>query len=137
VNDRCAGNTVGRSKIKGYPVVNLSGRVYQLHQIAVLWMTGSWPDGEVDHINHIRDDNRWSNLRVVSRRANVRNSSKPRNNTSGHIGVGWMRNRNKWRAQIGVNGKTYNLGHFDDIRDAIKARKAAESSFGFHPNHGS
>ncbi|KYC94351.1 hypothetical protein B4102_0211 [Heyndrickxia sporothermodurans] len=40
-----------------------------------------------------------------------------------------MKNRNKWKAYIGFKGKQINLGHFDDLQDAIAARKEAEDKY--------
>jgi len=48
------------------------------------------------------------------------------NNTSGHKGVYWRKSRQKWVAQIHFKGKHYHLGSYDDIKDAIMARKIAE-----------
>ena len=48
------------------------------------------------------------------------------NNTTGHRGV-YRRDRNKWRASIGFQGKVYNLGSFSTYEDAVKARLDAES----------
>lgn len=47
-------------------------------------------------------------------------------NRSGHVGVNWDKSRGKWAAGIRFRGKRYNLGRYDDIRDAIAAREAAE-----------
>ena len=50
------------------------------------------------------------------------------NNTSGHKGVTFSKNANKWQAKIGAGaGKTKHLGYFKTIEDAIEARKLAES----------
>lgn len=57
-------------------------------------------------------------------------------NKSGYHGVIWDLNNNNWRARIGVEGKTLNLGSFTDKQDAIAARKAAEVKYNFHSNHG-
>lgn len=47
-----------------------------------------------------------------------------RNNTSGHKGVYWKRDR--WAAAIQYKKKTYYLGSYDKIEDAIRARDLAE-----------
>lgn len=47
-------------------------------------------------------------------------------NTSGHNGVYWNKKSGKWVAQIGFKGKTYYLGSFGKIEDAVKARERAE-----------
>ena len=48
-----------------------------------------------------------------------------KNNTSGYTGV-FMRPNGRWSAQIRFKGKTYCLGTYDDIQDAVKARKRGE-----------
>jgi len=103
------------------------------HRLAWFYMEGEWPTG---HINHIRDDNRWVNLREVSNQENHKNQSISINNKSGVIGVCWNKKARKWHAQIKVNYKAISLGCFSDIHNAIKARKDAEIKYGFHKNHG-
>lgn len=49
-------------------------------------------------------------------------------NRSGVTGVNWDKSRGKWMAGIRFQGKKYNLGRFDDIADAISARKEAEKA---------
>lgn len=49
-------------------------------------------------------------------------------NKSGVTGVNWDKSRGKWMAGIRFQGKRYNLGRFDDISDAISARKEAEKA---------
>ena len=50
-------------------------------------------------------------------------------NKTGIKGVRWDKERLKWAASIYFKGKCYQLGRFDDIRDAIEARKIAEEKF--------
>lgn len=47
-------------------------------------------------------------------------------NTSGYTGVYWNSKSQKWRAQITFQNKTYYLGSYDKIEDAVKARKRGE-----------
>lgn len=44
-------------------------------------------------------------------------------------GVCWSNTANKWRAYINLEGKQKHLGYFDDIEDAIQARKDAEDIY--------
>ena len=37
-----------------------------------------------------------------------------------------LKDKNKWRASMNINGKKTNLGTFSNLNDAIAARKAAE-----------
>ncbi len=59
----------------------------------------------------------------------IQNKTMQRNNTSGCTGVSFHRGKGQWYARIRLQGKTYNLGYFDDIEDAIAARKKAEKQY--------
>jgi len=83
------------------------------------------PGEEVDHIHHNTLDNRKSELRLCTRSQNMQNSRKYANNRSGHKGVCWRNDRQKWQAQIKINGKQIHLGHFTEVNDAIAARATA------------
>lgn len=50
-------------------------------------------------------------------------------NKSGVVGINWDKSRGKWQASIRFKGHKYNLGRFDNIQDAIDARKAAEKKY--------
>ena len=115
--------------------VNEKAKQFSLHRLAWLYTHGYLPEF-IDHINHDRSDNRIDNLREVSRIENNMNQSKAKHNTSGHIGVSWHKGQKKWTSGIKVNYKRIHLGSFDDIDDAIRARKQAEVKYGFHANHG-
>lgn len=90
------------------------------------------PEGSVvDHINHNPLDNRKNNLRICTNQQNVCNCELAKNNKSGYKGIYWNTERKKWQAQVTVNNKTISLGRFDNIEDAIEARKkAAEEHYG-------
>lgn len=104
--------------------------------MAWLYIYGEFPDGEIDHINGNKADNRICNLRCVDHFTNMKNYPLPRNNKSGIIGVSWYKALSKWEAKIQHDGKSIHLGYFDDLDDAAKARKAAEEKYSFHANHG-
>jgi len=130
------GRILGASHSMGYKVISIYCRKYYAHRLAFLYMNGSFPAREVDHINHDRADNRWSNLRQASRSGNMKNCSRHANNTSGVTGVSFHKPNKKWRAFIGVCGKAIHIGMFDNFNDAVSARRGAELKYGFHPNHG-
>jgi len=121
----------------GYRHSQIRGKNYLAHRVAWALKTGKWPDGEIDHVNGDRADNRWANLREVSHGENSKNTGISRQNKSGVVGVFWNEANKKWRAYIHADGVTERLGEFVRKADAIKARKAAERRLGFHPNHGS
>lgn len=123
-------------KDTGYMQVRLGRFNRPAHRIVWAIYYGEWPQGEIDHINGRRADNRIANLRCVSRAANMRNRKAPNTNLSGCVGVRWIAELKKWRAVIWFEGNNIHLGVFSSKNDAIRARKKAEKRFGFHPNHG-
>lgn len=74
----------------------------------------------VDHINRNRLDNRRSNLRLATLNENNRNVGKFKG-TSRFIGVSWKKSRNKWYAQIKINGEVKYLGVYNSEVEAAKA----------------
>ena len=120
---------------RGYYQGFILGKQYKAHRIIWFHQTGKWSK-EIDHINHDGKDNCWINLREVSHKENSRNQSLFRTNTSGHIGVSWDKQNQKWIAQIVVNKKVIRVGRFGLLCEAVSARKAAEQKYGFHENHG-
>ena len=103
------GDVAGSQNGLGYLSIQLQSRPQLAHRLAWLYVYGSWPKDQLDHINRNRSDNRISNLREVSNKQNMQNASKPSNNTSGHPGVYWHKQRSKWVAQIKHNYKQINL----------------------------
>jgi hypothetical protein len=83
--------------------------------------------GRVDHINGVRSDNRWCNLRLATQRQNSANQGLRTTNKSGIKGVSWEARRGSWRAQIVAGGKALFLGSFKTITEAKAARLAAEA----------
>jgi hypothetical protein len=82
-----------------------------------------------DHKNRNPLDNRKENLRYATQENNAKNSSLSKNNTSGYIGVNWLKKNNVWTASIGINSKLKYLGSFTNKDDAIKARLQAEAKY--------
>ncbi len=117
-----AGDVAGWSEPGRYVRINLAGRLYYAHRLAFLYMTGQWPVGDLDHINGIRNDNRWSNLREANRSQNLcnRQLKAPR---SGVKGVVWIEERKKFRASGSKDGKKIHLGYFDTAEEAHDAYK--------------
>ena len=80
----------------------------------------------VDHRDGNPFNNRKSNLRICTQADNNKNLKIRKNNTSGHKGVCWVTKHSKWMAYIKINTKFKNLGLYNDINEAIKAREKAE-----------
>lgn len=124
------------SKIHGYREIRVLGVFQKAHRLAWLYMTGEWPKNEIDHINRIRSDNRWCNLRQATTQENLKNKVTYKNNKSGTSGVSWRADNKKWWARISVvkDGKDrrISLGCFGKKEDAIAKRKEAEKIY--YPN---
>ncbi len=120
----------------GYKQGMTLGKAYQAHRIVWALHYGEWPEGQIDHINGIRDDNRIVNLRVVSNSENCKNQKLRSTNTSGHLGVSWHKPTGRWQAYIQTSGRINYLGIFKDFEEAVKVRKEAEEKYGYHENHG-
>ncbi|MCP4184849.1 MAG: HNH endonuclease [Hyphomicrobiales bacterium] len=113
----------------GYRLICIDYTIYRASRLAWLWMTGSWPDNLVDHINCIRDDDRWCNLRAATYQENARNKKPGKRNKTGKVGVAIGEKADTWIAHITVDSKTQNLGCFEVIGDAVEARCAAEKHY--------
>lgn len=132
-----AGDAAGYVRPDGYMRVKCMGRQYYVHRIVWEMHNGPIPeDMEVDHVNHVRTDNRIENMRLVSRLVNCKNRKLNGNNTSGFCGVSWQKREGKWLSYIYINKKRVRLGLFSDISDAIAAREKANLNHNFHKNHG-
>lgn len=136
-NTRYAGTVAGSKDKDGYVQIRYSGAMLKAHRLVFLYMQGSYPEHQVDHINGVHADNRWRNLRAVTQHENMRNTPRPTTNKSGYAGVRWHNTHKTWQAHIrGIGGAHTHLGTFTNMEDAIAARKAAEILYGYHPNHG-
>lgn len=109
------------NKTTGYRLISVNCRAYYGHRLAWLYMTGAWPQFEIDHEDTNRANNRWSNLRPATRSQNAANTSLRSTNTSGCKGVSFYKPYNKWRAYITVAGKHKGLGYFDSKEKAAEA----------------
>lgn len=134
-NGRYAGKQTGYRRKDGYLEIRIHNKLILAHRLAWLMVHGEWPEEQIDHINHNREDNRIINLRAVSHRQNGMNTSLSASNTSGYCGVSFDRRNNRWRAYAGMHGKYIHLGYFNDPKDAALAR-AKFNSGKFHENHG-
>lgn len=120
---------------EGYLITRIGGKYYLTHRIIFMYMTGKFPKF-IDHINHIRDDNRWCNLKEATILQNNKNTSLSKNSKTKCNGVSFHKQKNKFRAYIMINYKQIHLGLFETIEEAIEARNQANLKYNFHENHG-
>lgn len=120
------GNRAGYAHHTGYRYACVDGRTVTEHRLAWFFVYGRWPNGDLDHINRVRHDNRVSNLREVSRAENCQNQPIRRSNKSGVTGVYYHKVSKKWAASININRKQIHLGVYATREEAVKIRQNAE-----------
>jgi hypothetical protein len=106
---------------KGYIRIRLEGVNYAAHRLAWLYETGTWPFDEIDHIDRVRDNNRFANLRDATDRDNANNRS-----TNREVIGAYPRPNGRWSSCIRYKGEQVHLGQFKTEDEASNAYKSAE-----------
>ena len=116
------GETVGTRHRTGYEYAMIDYETFAMHRLAWFYFYAVMPTYDIDHINGNKVDNRISNLRDVEAKTNAQNEIRARkNNKSGYLGVHFRKERNKWVAQLRVNGKHRRFGSFNTPEEAHQA----------------
>ena len=123
VSNRPAGSVAGSVNAIGYHVIAIAGKDYGAHRIAYLMMTGRKPPSAIDHINGIRSDNRWENLRLATTSQNAMNADVRADSCSGLRNISKVGSR--WRVKLKGRGVVHHVGYFETAMDAIIARNQA------------
>lgn len=125
-----AGTRAGVKHHTGYRYIKINGERYGEHRLVWVYVYGTIPtEGQIDHKNGVRDDNRLTNIRLASQgySDNNQNCGISSNNTSGYPGVSYMKDRNKWVARIGLNYTRHLLGYYDTPEEAYEAYVKAKA----------
>jgi len=116
----------------GYIQVRLLDVTFDIHTLIWVYMTGEYPEHDIDHIDGNRINNKWGNLRSVTRQMNLRNVGERHKPKFGMVGIGRSsRNTNKYRVYIGYN----HVGMTDDLFEAYCMRKSAEVRLCYNVDH--
>jgi hypothetical protein len=133
---RKKGRVAGSLKPTGYIVVEINDKGVMAHRIIWSMHNGSF-DGQVDHINGNRSDNRIENLRLATVLQNSWNRKNNKNNKTGVKGVHQIKATNNYQARICIGNKRLVLGTFDDLELAELAVSEARNKYhGEFANHG-
>src|SRR6266852_2833677 len=81
------GETAGRIDAKGYIIIEINGKSYRAHRLAWFYMTGKWPEDEIDHKDLNKSNNAWLNIREATNQQNKYNRSPTIKNKLGIKGV--------------------------------------------------
>jgi len=114
----------------GYFNVGLSNKYIRknrkIHQLVTESFLNHTPCGfklVVNHKNFVRNDNRLSNLEIITSRENTHHTKSIR--SSEFTGVSWWSKPKKWGASIWIDGKSIFLGNFKEEYDAHIAYETA------------
>lgn len=122
-SNKVAGQTAGSPQVSGHRRVSVLGHRCLTNVLAWFYMTGEWPEHEIDHKDGDPTNDRWSNLRSATKSQNCMNRGRRSDNISGYKGVTPM--YSKWQARIVVNGERRSLGCFDSPELAAAAYRLA------------
>lgn len=123
------GDLAGTLRVDGYRYTRVRNKLYLAHRLIFLYHNGFLPEF-LDHIDVNPLNNNINNLREATHSQNHMNKRKDKsyngNPTSSRFkGVTWDKGREKWMAQITINGINKNIGRFTSESDAAKAYDAA------------
>lgn len=125
----CAGFFDGRwyalrySK-EGYRYNKNHGKLVSMHRHIMKAKKGK----QIDHKDGDGLNNQKFNLRFSTQQQNVFNQRSTGRGTSKYKGVSWNKESEKWYASIKHNGKSKNLGLYDNEIEAAKAYDAAATN---------
>lgn len=109
---RPAGSVAGYRSTDGRINISIDNINYRSHRLVWLYVHGRMSSMDIDHIDGNPSNNRLANLREVSHKVNLQNRRSPtKANELGLMGV--TKNRDKFGAQIKVNGERVWLGTYD------------------------
>ena len=126
---------IGRLDKDGYVRISIFRVNKAAHRVAFEAMGLDVPE-QVDHVNGVKSDNRWSNLRAADASKNGSNKALQSNNKSGVKGVYFCSHSNLYVAQVWKNRKR-NRKHFKTLNEADKwAKQQREELHKEFANHG-
>lgn len=101
------GKIAGYINIHAYHVIRMDKNDYQAHRLAWFYMTSEWPSNLIDHINRVRNDNRWCNLREANLSQNAHNKKMSKHNKSNIKGLFYNTHHDVWCGRINYQKITY------------------------------
>jgi hypothetical protein len=111
---------LGKSKTP-YATSSHFGKTVYMHRLVMNAEFGQ----TVDHIDGNGLNNSRNNLRFVTPSQNLLNTSKRSDNTSGHKGISWCPDREKYQVYVNIDRKRKSLGRYRTLEEAIYVRDRA------------
>lgn len=117
------GDIAGCNEAKGYWCIRYK-KSYKAHRLAWLYVYGRFPNGQIDHIDGDKSNNRINNLRECCQSENQRNVLIRKDSTSGFKGVNQDKQTGRWRVRAQLHGKRRFLGSYTTPEEASKVYEA-------------
>lgn len=128
---QAAGSVAGSSTGSGgYVRIMIDGTLYLGHRLAMFYVEKRFPRKTIDHINGVRTDNRYANLRHATTSMNNQNRRHAKaKNTTGFLGVTQDKRDGRYYAAIYVDGVKRGLGGYATAEQAYEAYVEAKRRF--------
>ena len=123
--DQPAGTIVETQPGRSYRYITIDQIRVRSARLAIFYVTGSWPTGDVNRADKNGLNDSYNNLRVATRSQNIGNSKLSSANSTGYKGVHYYKRTGQYTAAIKMNGKKRHLGYFIYPQDAHNAYMAA------------
>lgn len=133
VYQRPVGTVAGCRCRDGYIRITIDGKKYAAHRVAYALVNGHFPSLILDHINGVKDDNRWGNLRDCNYKQNSFNAKRRTVTSTGVKGVSKCRKTGKFVVRVGHE----NYGVYKDLELAeLVAQEVRTKLHKEFANHG-
>jgi hypothetical protein len=103
------------------------------HHAVWFFEYGEWPTSCMDHIDGVKTNNHYTNLRLVTHRENLQAYTKSIKSSSSYQGVRRIKDKLKWRSDIRVENRNKYLGSFTCELEAARAYDKALVGLGLKP----
>lgn len=106
------GKVAGSLRPDGRRYVCIFGKHYFTSRLAWMYVTGEWPEHEIDHRDRNRTNDAFFNLRPSTRQQNCFNTGVRKDSSTRRKGVSYEKRTGKWFARISVSGKSKVIGTY-------------------------
>ena len=113
-----------------YREISIQNHKWLAHRLAFLYMIGEVPKF-VDHINQLKGDNRWCNLRACSHKENMRNTKVRKNSITQVRNVRKHIRSGLYHVVLKIDGVRKSFGYYKDLETAaIVAEQSRNHYYG-------
>lgn len=121
----------------GYLAVSVVGVRALVHRVIWAIHYDAWPEGDIDHIDNDKTNNRIPNLRMATKSQNSMNTRIRKDSTTGIKGVCYNSANSNYRVRLIKDNTPVEVGSFLTIQAAAEAVKLARKKIhGDFCNHG-